>query len=120
MANITLLGLDNDLAAQLFGVLDAQGHCVHVSDSLDDAVDPADTDIVFSTGDAPNYRELVGELMRRGRHLAVVVVSRCPDNRRWLDALELGAADYCGAPFEPVLMRWLVDSVMRRDRAAAA
>jgi len=49
-----------------------------------------------------------------------VVVNRFPENSRWLDALDLGAADYCGAPFEPVLMRWLVDSVMRTERAAEA
>jgi DNA-binding response OmpR family regulator len=49
-----------------------------------------------------------------------VIVNRHPENSRWLDALELGAADYCGAPFEPVQMRWLLDSVLRRPTAAAA
>jgi len=120
MASITLLGLENDLAEQLSDVLGAQHHHVHITDSLDDAVRPGGADIVFSTGDAPNYRELVRELARRGSRLAVVVVNRFPENSRWLDALDLGAADYCGAPFEPVLMRWLVDSVMRTERAAEA
>ena len=120
MAYITLLGLENDLAEQLSNVLGAQQHHVHITDSLDDALRPGGGDIVFSTGDAPNYREVLRELARRGRHLAVVIVNRFPENSRWLDALDLGADDYCGAPFEPVLMRWLVDSVMRRERAAAA
>jgi hypothetical protein len=39
--------------------------------------------------------------------LPVVVVSRLPDTREWLEALELGAADYVAAPFETVQMRWL-------------
>jgi DNA-binding response OmpR family regulator len=119
MAYITLLGLEEDLAQQLSKVLGAQEHQVRITHSLDDAVRLADTNIVFSTGDVPHYRELIRELVRRGRNLAVVVVNRFPENTRWLDALESGAADYCGAPFEPVLMRWLVDSVMRRPAAAA-
>jgi len=120
MAYITLLGLEEDLAQQLSNVLGAQKHHVRITDSVDDAVHPAGTDIVFSTGDVPHYRELIGELAGRDRDLAVVVVNRFPENTRWLDALDSGAADYCGAPFEPVLMRWLVDSVMRRPHSAAA
>jgi DNA-binding response OmpR family regulator len=120
MAYITLLGLENDLADQLSQVLGAQHHHVHITDSMDEAVRPGRADIVFCTGDVPNYREMVHELAQRGSHLAAVVVNRLPENGRWLDALELGAADYCGAPFEPLLMRWLVDSVLRRGRAATA
>ena len=30
----------------------------------------------------------------------------------------VGAADYCGAPFESVQMEWLVDSVLRHRVAA--
>ena len=114
MAYITLFGLERDLAGQLSLVLREQRHEVRVTDSLDEAVRPAGTDIVFSTGDVPNYRELLHALASRGRQLAIVLVNRFPENSRWLDALEMGAADYCGAPFEPVMMRWLVDSVMRR------
>ena len=50
--------------------------------------------------------------------LPVVIVNRLPENSRWLDALELGAADYCGAPFESQHLRWLIDSVMRHPAAA--
>ncbi len=113
MAYIALLGLENDLAEQLSIVLRAQHHSVHVTNSIDDSA----ADILFSTGDTPNYRDLIGELAGKR---PVVVVNRFPENSRWLDALELGAADYCGAPFEPVLMRWLVDSVLRRVPAAAS
>jgi len=112
VANITLLGLEKDLAEQLSNVLRAQHHRVHVTNSIPDTL----VDIVFSTGDTSDYPDVIGRLVGK---TPVVVVSRLPENRRWLDALELGAADYCGAPFEPVMMRWLVDSVLRRSVAAA-
>ena len=72
-----------------------------------------DVDIVFAGGDGPDYREVVGRLTALRPGLRVVLVNRLPENARWLDALELGAADYCGAPFESLQMRWLVDSVLR-------
>jgi DNA-binding NtrC family response regulator len=52
--------------------------------------------------------------------LPVVLVNRHPENSRWLDALELGAADYCGAPFEPTQLRWLVGSILGETGAATA
>ena len=53
-------------------------------------------------------------------NLPVVIVSRLPDTLEWLDALELGAADYVAAPFESVQMRWLLETHCRRARAATA
>ena len=50
----------------------------------------------------------------------VVIVSRLPDTREWLDALEMGAADYVAGPFESVQMRWLLETHCRRARNAAA
>ena len=120
MACILLLGLESDLAEQLTDVLTAQQHHVRIAETVDEVVRFGLAEIVFCSGDAPGYRQVVRELSTGASHMAVVVVSRFPENRRWLEALDLGAADYCGAPFEPALMRWLVDSVMRRPRAAAA
>jgi hypothetical protein len=48
------------------------------------------------------------------------VVNRFPENARWLDALELGAADYCGAPFENVQIDWLVNGALKGLQQAAA
>jgi hypothetical protein len=39
-----------------------------------------------------------------------VVVSRLPEVSAWLDALEQGAADYCGAPFERKQVGWVLNS----------
>ena len=44
-------------------------------------------------------------------HLPVVIVSRLPDTREWLDALESGASDYVAAPFESIQMRWLLTNL---------
>jgi DNA-binding response OmpR family regulator len=114
MAKIVLFGLDNDLADQLRTVLRQQGHQVDGSDSPE-ASEMRSADILFAGGDGPNYRETVSELTERHPGLPLVLVNRHPENHRWLDALELGAADYCGAPFEPHQMNWLIAAVMRQS-----
>src|SRR5579883_2922778 len=115
MANIILFGLDNDLADQLRTVLRQQGHKVQGSNSPE-AIETLGADILFAGGDGPNYRQTVSHLTSRHPSLPLVLVNRHPENNRWLDALELGAADYYGAPFEPKQMSWLVSSVMRQPR----
>lgn len=52
--------------------------------------------------------------------LPVVVVSRLPDTGEWLEALDLGAADYIAAPFESVQMRWLWKAQNLSPRSMAA
>jgi DNA-binding response OmpR family regulator len=76
--------------------------------------------LVFVAGDSANYRETVRALLAARGDLPVILVNRFPENGRWLDALELGATDYCGAPFEKVQMQWLVEGALRRVRTAAA
>jgi DNA-binding response OmpR family regulator len=118
MATIILLGMESDLAAQLSRVLRQHEHNVTITNSMERVVLHRSADIVFAGGDGPDYREIVRQLTARRPGLRVVLVNRLPENARWLDALELGAADYCGAPFESVQMRWLVDSVLRQPIAA--
>jgi DNA-binding response OmpR family regulator len=118
MTKILLLGLESDLERQLARVLHSPEHDVRFTDSIESALRMRNLDIVFAGGDGPDYRDIVKRL-RAGRPDArVVLVNRLPDNTRWLDALELGAADYCGAPFESVQMDWLIESVMRQPRGA--
>lgn len=120
MASILMLGLDSDLAEQLSQVLKQDGHLTQSTDSIGSAARVCGVDIVFAGGDGPDYREMVMRMSTARPELPVVLVNRHPDNSRWLDALELGAADYCGAPFEPVQLRWLVGSVLREPGCAAA
>jgi DNA-binding response OmpR family regulator len=119
MAKIVLFGLDNDLADQLRTVLRQQGHQVQGSDSPE-ASEMRSADICFAGGDGPDYRQTVVTITLRHPRLPLVLVNRHPENHRWLDALELGAADYCGAPFEPRQMSWLIDSVMRQSGGFSA
>src|SRR6185437_9173684 len=108
-ASITLFGLETDLAHALSGILLRDGHQVRVTDSLQVALG-TDAHIVFAGGDGPDYRETVGRMTAARPHIPLVLVNRHPENARWLDALDLGAADYCGAPFEPVQIRWVLQS----------
>ena len=119
MSSILMLGLESDLAGNLENVLTQQGHTVETVDSID-AARRRSPDLIFAGGDGPDYREIIIRLTAARPAVPVVLVNRLPENARWLDALELGAADYCGAPFEPRQLRWLVDSVLRRPAAAAA
>ena len=121
MATILLLGLENDMADTLALVLRKIEHEVETVDSIESAMRRRGIDVIFAGGDGPDYRETVRRLVARRPDVPVVLVNRLPENARWLDALELGAADYCGAPFEPTQVRWVVDSVLRRaSRVEAA
>jgi DNA-binding response OmpR family regulator len=120
MATILLLGLENDLATDLARVLRMTGHDIETADSLEAAARNRNADLIFAGGDAPDYRETVRRLVTRRPDAPVVLVNRLPENMRWLDALELGAADYCGAPFEATQVGWIVDSVLRHSAAPTA
>ena len=119
MATILLLGLESDMEDQLARVLRKIEHDVQMADSVESGLQHNGIDVIFAGGDGPDYREIIRRLAWRRPEVPVVLVSRIPDNTRWLDALELGAADYCGAPFEPMQVRWVVDSVLRRSPVIA-
>ena len=40
----------------------------------------------------------------------VIVVSRVPDTREWISAMEAGASDYCAPPFEYSQLRWMLNA----------
>jgi DNA-binding response OmpR family regulator len=52
--------------------------------------------------------------------IPVIAVTRMPESKQWLDALEAGALDYCGAPFERIQIRWIMDTVLGRLARQAA
>ena len=118
MATILLLGLENDMADSLARVLREIEHDVETADTIEAAARKLRADAIFANGDAAHYRETVRQLRSRRPDVPVVIVNRLPENARWLDALDLGVADYCGAPFEAIQVRWVVDSVLRRREFA--
>ena len=67
---------------------------------------------VFISSDSLEYRQTLSLLRETYPKLPVIVVSRFPDVKQWLDALDAGANDYCGAPFERVQLHWILNSVL--------
>ena len=122
MARVILLGLPEDIARQLAGVLQAEKHQVSYKTYFDDLRHAQKPLVVFISGDMPDFTKNVASLRDLQPDVPVVVVTRSPETKQWLDALEAGATDYCGAPFERVQVRWVMNSVLSyaaKHRAAA-
>jgi len=106
MANILLLGLDSLLASDLIPVLRNLGHNVTVAAGHETASEVSKTDLIFAGSE--ELRQALAMSPKR----PVIVTSRLPDMNSWITALEAGAADYCGAPFEPTQVRWLLNTAL--------
>jgi DNA-binding NtrC family response regulator len=104
MAKVLLFGLDGSLSNELNPVLEKLGQTVQIETSNSGVLEHTDANVIFAEG------ETLGTVRNRRPELPVVVVSRIPEVRGWLDALEAGAIDYCGAPFEAAQLRWVLDS----------
>jgi DNA-binding response OmpR family regulator len=106
MAKILLLGLDRSVADELGRVLRQLGQSVRIAPKRNGALDAADAELIFAgSGD---LRDALAVSPKR----PVIVTSRLPEVKAWLNALEAGAADYCGAPFEATHVRWLLNSAL--------
>ncbi len=75
-------------------------------------------DVVFCAAEPELCRPLLDAIKQEQLNLPVVVVSRTVERANWLDAMEAGAQDYCAPPFEPVHMRWILETAARSRRAA--
>jgi DNA-binding response OmpR family regulator len=106
MARILLLGLEQTLVDELGRILRQLGQIVRIAPLGSELQKSTDADVVFTS--AP----LLQTALAARADLPVIVVSRTPEVRDWLDALEEGAADYCGAPFEPLQLRWILNSAI--------
>jgi DNA-binding response OmpR family regulator len=120
MARVTLLGIPPDLSNDLTRVLVAESHKVNRKLYIEDFRQGPKSAVVFVSGDNPDFRETIAGLREAEPALPVVVVTRMPETGRWLDALDAGAADYCGAPFERVQVRWIMSSVLNEAERRAA
>jgi|SRR5579885_3652984 DNA-binding response OmpR family regulator len=119
MPQVTLLGLPDDLERQLARVLREEGHKVIRKLYLQDLRHGPKPEAVFISGDDPHFRNTIIELRASERAAPVIVVTRKPRTAQWLDALDAGATDYCGAPFERVQVRWILQSAVRSEAFAA-
>jgi DNA-binding NtrC family response regulator len=107
MAKVLLFGLERSLSNELNPVLQKLGQTVEIESSSSGVLEHTDANVIFAEGGN------LGTVRDKRPELPVIVVSRLPEVRGWLDALEAGASDYCGAPFEPTQVRWVLDSSLR-------
>jgi CheY-like chemotaxis protein len=120
MSRVALLGLPDDLAHSLTQVLHAEAHQVTRKIFLQDLEHGPKPQAVFISGDHTEFCKTITLLRQKDPKLPVVVVTRQPGAKHWLDALEAGATDYCGAPFERVQVRWMMESLALAERQTAA
>ena len=114
MARILLAGLETGMADELSRVLRQLGQSVHIAAAGSDTTVPGDMELIF----APETDLL--SVQRTNPGVPVIVVSRLPEVSGWLWALEQGAADYCGAPFEARQVRWALNSSLAPANRLAA
>jgi len=112
MPRVTLLGLPEDLGNQLTRVLLDESYRVSRKLYINDLSRGPDSCAVFISGDSLEYRNTLSLLREAHPGLPVIVVTRKPDAKHWLDVLDAGATDYCGAPFERVQLRWILNSAL--------
>jgi DNA-binding response OmpR family regulator len=65
----------------------------------------------------PDLREFVSCFHGR---IPIIVVSRVPDTREWIAAMEAGASDYCAPPFECSQLRWILTSAQHGSNVLRA
>jgi DNA-binding NtrC family response regulator len=123
--NVLVVGLDECLETELCQTLAELQHNV-VSEPFSgaakcvQAIDRVAADLVFCPAESCRYEGLLLELRKRGRKVPVVVVSRVPEVDYWLDAMDSGACDYCAAPFEPRMLRSIIENALRLSDVLAA
>ena len=118
MSRVTLFALPEDLERPLEQVLREEAHKVIRKLHLQDLLHGPKSDALFLSADAPDFRATLSQLSESHPELPVIAVTRVPETAHWLDALDAGATDYCGAPFERVQIRWILNSVIRTERRA--
>jgi len=115
---VVLIGLDGSRADELRQVLREQGYAVHsrplprFSQALS-LVEEVKADLVFCSAEPEQCAPLLQAMKQERTDVPVVAVSRLPEVSLWLNALELGAADYCAPPFESIQIQWILESALK-------
>ena len=117
-SSVALIGLGQSLADELRRVLRDQGYAVHFGPLSLPAqalclIEEVNADVVFCSAEPERCVPLLQAMKQERRGVPVVVVSRLPEASLWLNALELGAADYCTPPFESTQIKWVLQSVLK-------
>jgi len=119
---VVLFGIEDPLARELHTVLTDQSLHVQADQchTLNDCVRQLDDSHLIFCSNTPQLINLLAAVSAHPAKVPVVVVSRHPEVREWLDAIEAGAADYCAAPFELRQLHWLLESNMSRQAPVRA
>lgn len=120
MSRVALLGIPDDLGGELAQVLRSESHQVSRKLYVQDLQRGVKADIVFISGDDSDFQNTIRLLREAEPRLPIVAVTREPGAARWLDALEAGANDYCGAPFDRLQVQWIMSALVANARSAAA
>lgn len=116
--NVLLYGIDNDMAEELTGALQALDVTgVKVCDSLERARQ-THPDVVFCSNRTQDLVAMHLILEQTSSAAPLIVVSRHPEAGEWIDAIEAGASDYCAPPFEHGALRWLLECNIQRQAVA--
>lgn len=113
MRVISLIDFPDNLTADLVSLSAHLGCEITRQDHADEI--PNDAAAVFVCGDRAGWLEKICHIRATHGRMFVVIATRLPDHEKWLDALEAGANDYCGAPVDTRQFEWLV----RRDRGSS-
>jgi DNA-binding NtrC family response regulator len=120
MAKIHFVGLDPQIADHLKHALPQAVHSIRIHPVGVPVEAMREADLIFASGDDRNYRQLLNEVRKDNPSRPFIVVTRMPEVKAWLDALEAGATDYCAEPIEPKQVQWLLDSAFSKRTAMSA
>jgi len=112
MAKVVLIELESAADGQICRALAIDRHRVKHHWHSVVTRELLDADIVFAGGEPARYMSLLKRVREVHPTLPFVVVTRVPETRVWLDALEAGATDYCATPIERRQLRWLIESAL--------
>lgn len=117
MAKVVLIGVEPVAADNIRRTL-AELHQVESRTESGGLSEFSEADMIFAGGEPGQYLALLERVRKFRPELPFIVVTRLPETREWLDALEAGATDYCSAPVEARQIHWMMESALPRHRAA--
>ena len=120
MARVVFSGLELSAAEQLASLLAVDGH--EIQREKDDPIgELLNANIVFIGGEPEQYLPVLRRVRAVDSALCFVVIAGYPDTSEWLHALDAGATDYWGIPFDLKQVRSLIATAgIRRAPTAIA
>lgn len=119
MQKVVLIGLEQAASAQICRALAADSYGIEHKKHEVVVSELSDASLVFCGGESADYLPLLRRVREVRPALPFIVVTRIPNTKEWLDALEAGATDYISPPVETRQLRWVMESALPRFFAAS-